>query len=67
MAVVDGGGEDWGWRKKGKLNKDGSQSITSPNVLSSLRSKSSPSPSETSLCLLHPPLFSNLSQLPGDH
>lgn len=35
MVVVDGGGKDWGLRKKGKLNKDGSQSITSPSVLSS--------------------------------
>ena len=30
-----------GWRKKRQLNKAGSQSITSPNALSGLRSGSS--------------------------
>ena len=65
--VVDDGHEDWGWRKKRKLNNARSQSITSPNALSGLRSGSSVSLSETSFSLLHTPLFSNPSQLPKDH
>ena len=67
IVVVDDGHEDWGWRKKRKLNNARSQSITSPNALSGLRSGSSVSLSETSFSLLHTPLFSNPSQLPKDH
>lgn len=67
VVVVGPSEEELGVEEKGKLSKAGSESITSPNVLTGVRSRSSRPPSETSLCLLHHPLFFNLPWVLGDY